>query len=359
VAVANWDDASKAHMRARRDTVWTLERAGVRRDVTLPWATLEQGLISVELGIPSYEIVVQRDGPAAKAGLATGDVVVSIGGVPAKPPLRVMTQLENASVAGPIVVKRGEREISVPLPSGEERKVFIGSLTLKPVASGEVLAWLPEGDGPARDAQLPDGCALLEADGTPVKSASDVQSAVQKAFAEKRAVAIRWRDAAGVEGTTKITPQGFADFGDMNASTVTYVFREPNPIAALGLAADRTVRWAQRIVGTLASVFSGGVGADKLSGPVMISKMTYTQAKSSWGSFFLFLGMISMNLAVLNVLPVPLLDGGQLAVHTIERIRKKPIPEVVLERVMWAGLVLLLGLVVYVTRNDIIHLMRN
>jgi regulator of sigma E protease len=359
VAVATFEDAENAHRRARRDTVWTLERAGVRRDVTLPWATLDQGQVNVELEVPSDRIVVQRDGPAARAGLATGDRVVSVGGVKVTPSVRVVKLIQDASVEGPIVVRRGEREISVPLPSGDVRKEFAASVESQLATSGDVHAWLGQGDGPARAAKLPDGCALVEADGKPVKTREDFKSAVQKAFAEKRAVTIRWRDEAGTEGTTSVSPLAVADLGDMGPAPVRYVFREPNPLAAVGLAADRTARWTERIFGTLTSLFSGGVGADKLSGPVAISNMTYKSAKSSWGQFLLFLGMISMNLAVLNLLPVPLLDGGQLAVHTIERIRRKPIPERVLERVMWVGLVLLLGLVVYVTRNDIVHLMRN
>lgn len=358
-AVTSFDDAKKLHRKARRDTVWTLERAGVRRDVTLPWATTAQGLISVEISPPSDRIVVQQGGPAAKAGLETGDRVVSVGGVAIKPSVRAKKLIDDASVAGALVVRRGDGDVSVPLPSGDARKAFADSIETQRAEKGDIHTWLAEGDGPARAARLPDGCAVLEADGKPVKAATDLQGAVQKAFAEKRAVSIRWSDDAGAEGTTQVTPQGAPDLGDMGAAAVTYVFRESNPIAAAGLAADRTVRWVERIFGTLASVFSGGVGADKLSGPVMISKLTYNSAKSSWGHLFLFLGMISMNLAVLNVLPIPLLDGGQLAVHTIERIRRKPIPERVLEGVMWAGLVLLLGLVVYVTRNDIVHLMHN
>jgi regulator of sigma E protease len=66
-----------------------------------------------------------------------------------------------------------------------------------------------------------------------------------------------------------------------------------------------------------------------------------------------------MNLAVINVLPVPLLDGGQLAVHTIEKIRGRPLPDRVLAGVQWAGLAMLLLLMGYVIRNDIVNLMRS
>jgi regulator of sigma E protease len=357
--VAGFEDAEKAVKKARRDTVWTLERDGVRRDVTLPWATLDQALVGVELSLPWDHIVVQRGGPAATAGLATGDRAVKVGDVEVTPFVNVRKLIEDASVTGALEVQRGDRTIPVALPSGADRKAFAESVFVQPAASGEVHAWPIEGASAARDAGLPDGCALVEADGKPVKVTQDFRSAVQTAFKEHRAVSVKWRDAAGIETTTPITPEPIADLGDMFPQPETKVFREANPFAAAALAADRTVRWVDRIFSTLGSLFSGGLGADKLSGPLGISTQTYSSAKSSWADFLLFLGMISMNLAVLNVLPVPLLDGGQLAVHTIERIRRKPIPEKVLEGVMWAGLVLLLGLVVYVTRNDIVHLMRN
>jgi regulator of sigma E protease len=357
--VASWDEAEKACKAARRETVWTLERDGVRRDVTLPWATLDQAMIGVQLTPPSDHIVVQRGGPAAKAGLATGDRVVKVGGVEVTPFVNVKKLIDDASVTGALEIQRGDRTIPVALPTGADRKAFAESVAMLAASSGKVHAWLLEGESAARAAGLPDGCELVEADGTPVKERQDFQDAVKTAFKEHRAISVKWRDAAATETTTAITPEPLADLGDMGPMPEMTVFREANPFAAAALAADRTVRWIDRIIGTLGSLFSGGLGADKLSGPLGISTQTYSSAKSSWQDFLLFLGMISMNLAVLNVLPVPLLDGGQLAVHTIERIRRKPIPEKVLEGVMWAGLVLLLGLVVYVTRNDIVHMMRN
>jgi RIP metalloprotease RseP len=85
----------------------------------------------------------------------------------------------------------------------------------------------------------------------------------------------------------------------------------------------------------------------------MIAKLTYSTAESSWGHLFLFLGMISMNLAVLNVLPVPLLDGGQLALITAEKLRGRPLPERVVEGIQWTGLALLLSFTLFVIVNDI------
>jgi regulator of sigma E protease len=359
--VTNVQQAQSAHRKARRPTVWTLEKDGVKRDVTLPWATLDEGVIGVEIGLPTDVIVVQRGGPAAAAGLMSGDRLVSVGGVKLPPVKRLPKSLADTSVDGPLVVRRGDREIHFPLPAGEARKSFVDSIAMEPAASGEIhLWWFGEDDAPARAAGLPDGIAVVDIDGKPVKAlADDVNRAVQEAYKAKRPVVVKWQDGTGKQGTTSITPQAPADLGGIGPAPVEFVFREPNPVAAVTLAADRTVRWTKRIFGTLGSLFTGRVGADKLSGPLAISTETYSSAKTSWGRFLLFLGMISMNLAVLNVLPVPLLDGGQLAVHTIERIRRKPIPERVLEGVMWAGLVLLLGLVVYVTRNDILHLMRN
>lgn len=360
--VAGFEEAAKAHEAAARDTVWTVERDGARVNVTLPWKTEPAGKIGVEMRPLSDRIVVQRGSPAAKAGLATGDQVVSVGGVETSDAWRFERRVADVSVAGTAVVRRGERLVEARLPEDPAvRRAFAEGIDVQPgKPDAPVYVFLTREGGAARAAGLPDGVLLLRADDRAVEKPEDLLEAVAKADAERRAVTLRWRDpATREEGSTSVTPVRLPDFGQMGALVLTREFREEDPVAAVALAADRTVRWVERIFRTLGSVVTGGISASKLSGPIMIARMSYESAKNSLGDLFVFLGMISMNLAVLNVLPLPLLDGGQLAVHTIEKVRGRPIPEKVLEGVQWAGLVLLLGLMVYVIRNDILFLMRT
>ena len=351
---ATLEQAEKLYVEAGKDTVWTVERDGRRIDLRLPWRVKPHAKIGVEFRADAEAILVRRDGPAAAAGLMSGDRPVSVGGVATASAGLFVRMIRDPSVCGPAIVRRGSVEVRIELPAGPERADFGRSVAWR--GTGPSRMWLAEGPSPAREQALPDGALALQVDGRPVTSDTDVADAVKSAFAENRPVALTWRDLDGREGTSRIAPRNdpYADIEGLGPLARTEVFREPNVFAAAALGADRTVRWVVRIADTLGSILSGHLSGSKLSGPIGIARVTFSAAKSSWGDFLMFLGMISMNLAFLNVLPLPLLDGGQLAVHTVEKLRGRPIPERVLEGVMWAGIVLLLALLVYVTRNDIV-----
>jgi regulator of sigma E protease len=363
-AAADFEAAKKIHADAKKATTWTVERGGAKIDLTLPWSETTHPALGVELGPDFEELVVQKDGPAAAAGLRSGDRPVSVGGVATKSASRFTKLLAGKSDAGEagsgdVVVLRAGTEVKVPLPAAASRAAFAESIA--PISGTNALhAWLMDGPSPARAAGLPDGCELTSVDDRPVATVDAFRAAVKTAFDEHRAAVVKWKDDGGRDGTTSVTPENRPepDLGGLGAMYESRTIRADGVGDALALALDRTERWTMRIVHTLASLFGGGVSVSKLSGPIGISTQGYQTAKSSIGDFLMFLGMLSMNLAVLNVLPLPILDGGQLAIHTIERIRRRPIPERVLEAVQWSGLILLLGFVVYVSKNDILNLMR-
>ncbi len=359
--VSDAREALRLHEDARRDTTWTVERDGARIDVKFPWTPAPGTPPKIRLGFveDSSEIVVRDGGPAQTGGFASGDRPASVGGIATTSAARFVKLVADPSVTGEAVVLRGDRRVSVPLRDAENRKEFADSIA--PGAGiGPVRGWLPDGPGPAREAGFPDGAEILAIDGHAVTKSSDCVSLVQKAASSNRRVEIRRRDWDGRDGSTTMEPRAWpeSDLGGLDGAYETRTFRASGLGEAASLAAERTARWIERIFHTLGSVFTDGATAGKLSGPLGISRGAYQTAKSSLGEFLMFLAMLSMNLAVLNVLPLPLLDGGQLAVHTIERIRRRPIPEKVLETVMWTGLILLVGFVVFVTKNDILNMMR-
>jgi regulator of sigma E protease len=312
--------------------------------------------------LDSRKLSVQRDGAAFAAGLRTGDEPVRVGTKETPTWLAFHAAVADAANPGPVVVRRGGAEVTVALPPADARKPFEDSVAALE-ESGEVWASLGAGDTPARAAGLPEVCRIADANGDTIHGRADLNDAVRRADDAKKPVVLTWTDLAGHAGTTSVVPAPVADAepdtGGLAFTGVTVLVREPNVFAAMSLGLDRTHRWISRIVDTLGSIVRGRLSGSKLAGPIGIAKGTYSTAKSSWGDFLLFLGMISMNLAVINVLPVPLLDGGQLAIHTIEKIRGRPLPDSVLNGVQWAGLVILLGLMAYVIRNDIVNLMRS
>ncbi|QSJ15880.1 RIP metalloprotease RseP [Nostoc sp. UHCC 0702] len=122
----------------------------------------------------------------------------------------------------------------------------------------------------------------------------------------------------------------------------------PNPVEALSLGArefQRIVTLTFKGFGQLITNF--GETANQVAGPIKIVEIGASIAQNDTGSLFFFAALISINLAVINILPLPALDGGQLAFLLIEGLRGKPVPARVQEGVMQTGLMLLLGLGIF------------
>lgn len=104
---------------------------------------------------------------------------------------------------------------------------------------------------------------------------------------------------------------------------------------------------------TLKALVARDVSLKELGGPVMIYQVTRDAATMGLGRLIFITAFISINLCVFNLLPLPVLDGGQILINSIEGIRRKPVSMVVLERYQTVGLVLIIGLMLYVTWNDV------
>ncbi len=117
-----------------------------------------------------------------------------------------------------------------------------------------------------------------------------------------------------------------------------------------------SVSLARMIWDSLGMLVSGEVGVDQLSGPVGVTAVMSQTAQASIQSFLYLVAFMSINLGVMNLLPIPGLDGGRLLFLIVEAIRRKPLEPRLEGYVNAAGLVLLLGLMVYVTGNDVLRL---
>ncbi len=95
------------------------------------------------------------------------------------------------------------------------------------------------------------------------------------------------------------------------------------------------------------------IPASELGGPILIAQMAGKQMEAGWVSFLYFMGLISVNLGILNLLPIPILDGGHLVFFSIEAIQRKPLSTRTMEMMQQVGLVLLGTLMIFVFYNDI------
>jgi len=129
-----------------------------------------------------------------------------------------------------------------------------------------------------------------------------------------------------------ITPEATLDHFDPShglAFRELYRIHAPEtPVVALKKGAGDALDMATSIIGLLRNLIAGRLGADSFGGPVLIGKISFEIAKRGGLADFLpFLGLLSINLAVINFFPIPPLDGGQMVFLIAEKIRGRPLPE--------------------------------
>jgi regulator of sigma E protease len=136
--------------------------------------------------------------------------------------------------------------------------------------------------------------------------------------------------------------------------------RNPNPViepvawwALPGAAIGYTASTVRMMVETLGQVITGRRSLKELGGPIKIAQFSGQQATLGWGAFIVFMAIVSINLGFINLLPIPLLDGGHLLFYTIEGVRRKPLRPETQEWAFRTGLAALLALMIFVTFNDL------
>ncbi len=131
------------------------------------------------------------------------------------------------------------------------------------------------------------------------------------------------------------------------------VLQKTNFWGAVKHGAWQTVYLTGETIGGLKKIFTGQIGLDQLGGPVMIAKMSGDVGAAGGYAFLSFMVMLSLNLAIINLFPIPVLDGGHLVLLTIEQIFRKPVPQILQQGMMMAGMVFLVLLMIAVTAKDI------
>ena len=129
-----------------------------------------------------------------------------------------------------------------------------------------------------------------------------------------------------------------------------------NPVDAAGTAVYQTYDVIRTTFVAVGQMIDGSRGTEDLGGPIRIAQISGQAAKTGVLGFILFMSILSINLGVVNLFPVPLLDGGHLMFYAIEAVRGRPLSEQVQEWGLRVGLALVLTLMLFVTWNDIVHL---
>jgi regulator of sigma E protease len=136
-----------------------------------------------------------------------------------------------------------------------------------------------------------------------------------------------------------------------------FLTERTNPIAAFGRAVSKTFELSRLILLTFVKLLQGVVPAKTIGGPLLVAQMAGEQARLGVLNLLFFTALLSINLAILNLLPIPILDGGHLFFALIEAARGKPVSLKKREMAQQAGLVLLVALMIFAFYNDIFRLL--
>jgi regulator of sigma E protease len=225
------------------------------------------------------------------------------------------------------------------------------------------------GGEPARRAGFQPGDSVVAIDGTPVKSWT--QMVIIVANSAERPIRVEVvRKGESARRTLTVTPKltdaphpvtgQRAKVGKIGAAVADISAREPVSFSeAIVGGARMTWFMSTAIIGTVRDLITRQISSDQLGGLIAITQASVQAARSGLENFLGLLAFISVNVAVFNLLPIPILDGGQILINVIESVRRKPLSLRTREYMLRFALVLILLLVALATYNDIRRLVRD
>ncbi len=321
------------------------------------------------VGRPDFQpIIAAPQGLAAQAGLHDGDRLVSVAGdrvdswsaamlgVSEAAMLHRDIQIQSAGASGQIkshtlALSKLQSDIA------DEGKAFdaIGlHLRALPIV-GDV------SDGPARRAGMRTGDKILSINATPISDVDAVSSTIARQAAINPNLKIEVerdgkRLALDVAAEQKPTDSkhwiiGIALHGQGQRAKEHY-----GPLRAVSAALRETWKTARSTFTMIGSMLSGQASAKNLSSVISIAQVANASAQMGFAWFLSFLAVISLSLGILNLLPIPILDGGHLLFYLVELVKGSPVSERVLIAGQYIGIVLLAGLMSLAFYNDIARL---
>ena len=321
------------------------------------------------LPVPSFKDIapvleaVAPESPAAKAGLMVGDQIKKIDGRD----IATRVELLDAAAKGkgaPLTLEvlrdgRLESLTVTPIPApgpahkGEEAGYYLGIEEIPPVVN-EVVPGKP-----AAAAGFREGDRVLSIDGTLIHTWTQMTSLVKDNPGKTLQVDVL-RD--GHRASLSVTP--VAESTTVNGQTVQIgkigiagpdrsLMRSATPLAAIYNGLEATYKWTELTVVGLYKMIVGDISSKNIGGPLTIAKISGEAAAQGPANVIFLIALLSINLGVLNLLPIPILDGGHLLFFLIEGILRKPLGERQRELAQQVGLVLLVGVMIFAFWNDL------
>ena len=330
------------------------------------------------IGRPDYQPVLgQVQGIAAESGLSRGDTLLAVGD------RATPTWSEAAMALVTAAMDRKDVEVRLRTAQGQEASRSL-RLSLLPEDFDErratqAIGLVPQAfvlpprvgrvlEDSAAWGVLAEGDRITAVDGTAVHAFSDIRPLVQELGARGGGMVEVERD--GDRLALQVVPtlatldgedEAFWALGiapDAAATAGYDATLRHGPLAALPAATRETWRLARDTVGMVWRMVAGRASVENISGPITIAR--YANASASRGAawFLNFLALLSLSLAIINLLPIPILDGGHLLYYLIELLKGSPLSERAMVAGQYLGLAMLAGLMSLAFYNDILQLLR-
>jgi regulator of sigma E protease len=334
-----------------------------------------------KIGIERYgglEVTAVR-GAAAAAGLKVGDRLVAAIGGGTRVPLGSQSDLRRLLFGGPVEaleIQRGieTRNVSMDAPTPAARLAFLDDIGLSPPTGTRVQplvvgALTPGPDGrvyrypsvPSLAAGLRAGDEIVAIGEKAIEDWTDILATVG-AIERPDPVTVTVRSADEETRELRIDPVALQALSQPELSGA--LPREPieagGVFSAMGMAVTTTGREVANVFRLIGALITGNVNFQKnIAGPITIVGVSSDAVKTSWLTFLTFLAYISVTLAVLNILPIPVLDGGHLVFLLMEKIKGSPLKEETMGKIQLVGFALLLVLMFFAFSNDIKFIFRS
>lgn len=322
--------------------------------------------------LPARLTVVPAGSPAAEAGLAGGDLVLSIDGRRIEG-MAEFDEIVSASAGRTLsieVERQGRVLVLGAAPIYQEmedrfgNRFKIGTLgveRLVPPIVGEVSGGLP-----AAEAGLRRGDVIRTIDGRTIETFRDIQAVVEVSAGKALSLGI---EREGVPLTLPIVPAAREETDAAGAARTVgrigisplppqdeVVFVRHDPLTAVWKGVERTVFIIDRTLSFVAGLFVGREDATQLSGPIGIAKVSGDVAQLGFLALINLAAVLSISIGLINLFPIPMLDGGHLMYYAYEAVRGRPMGERAQELGFRLGLAFVISLMVFATWNDLVKL---
>jgi regulator of sigma E protease len=295
---------------------------------------------------------VLEDSPASKAGLAPGDEILTIEGAPTPTWREVLDRvLVSAGESLSVAVLRGGERVATELEvvsRDEDGAGFAGFLPALQPEVGELSSGFP-----AEQAGMRVGDVITKVAGKPIFHPAEVSDEIEKSAGSEVAIEVlRGRESLEFRLTPR-REQGAWRIGIQFKPTPMTLERYGNPALAFGAAGGEIIRFTKMTFVILGRMVTGRASVKQMSGPIGIAQASGETARQGPKVLFWFMAVLSVNLAILNLLPIPLLDGGHMAIIALEGLAGRDFSLQMKERILQVGFVMLLLLMVTVIYVDL------